>query len=125
MNQQNTTKRIRGKPMRRSKAPLDCIYAQNKELLANRGCLLSAGSQFEGNMESDYSIHVDTNFYGNIVSRQAIIIGKDALVKGEFDAPLIVVFGEVIGALIAKRIIIKKGAKVKAEIYSDEPLHYF
>lgn len=40
--------------------------ADIENLLSNGGSLLCAGSQFEGNMESDYTIHVDTNFYGNI-----------------------------------------------------------
>ncbi len=96
--------------------------ADIEELLSNGGSLLSAGSQFEGNMESDYTIHVNTNFYGNIFSRQAIVIGRAALVKGDFEAPLIVVFGEVHGALYAQKIILQDGAKIKGELHCDELL---
>lgn len=55
-------------------------------------------------------------------SSQAIVIGKDALVKGDFEAPLIVVFGEVHGTLYAEKIILEEGVKINGEVHCDELL---
>ena len=64
---------------------------------------LGTGTRFTGHLQFEGSVRIDGNFQGNISSPGTLILGRDAVVKGEIDVSSLNVNGTVIGVVRATR----------------------
>ena len=64
---------------------------------------LGTGTRFTGHLQFEGSVRIDGNFQGNISSPGTLILGRDAVVKGEIDVSSLNVNGTVIGIVRATR----------------------
>lgn len=64
---------------------------------------LGTGTRFTGHLQFEGSVRIDGHFQGNISSPGTLILGRDAVVKGEIDVSSLNVNGTVIGVVRATR----------------------
>jgi cytoskeletal protein CcmA (bactofilin family) len=67
--------------------------------------LLGAGSEFEGKLTFQGSVHIDGKFKGEIQTQDELNIGQSAKVSAEINVGSIVVHGEVQGNIRAKSLV--------------------
>ena len=67
--------------------------------------LLGAGSEFEGKLTFQGSVHIDGKFSGEIRTTDELNIGQAAKVSAEIHVGSIVVHGEVQGNIHAKNLV--------------------
>lgn len=63
---------------------------------------LGAGTRFTGHLAFEGSVRIDGQFQGTISSGGTLILGRDALVKGEVDVASLNANGTLIGTVRAK-----------------------
>ena len=64
---------------------------------------LGAGTRFTGHLAFEGSVRIDGQFQGTISSTGTLILGREALVKGEVDVASLNANGTLIGTVRAKR----------------------
>jgi cytoskeletal protein CcmA (bactofilin family) len=64
---------------------------------------LGAGTKFTGHLSFEGSVRIDGHFLGTIAAKGTLILGREALVKGEVDVASINANGTLIGTVRAAR----------------------
>jgi len=64
---------------------------------------LGAGTKFTGQLTFEGSVRIDGHFLGSIVATGTLILGRDALVKGEVDVASLNVNGTLVGTVRVSR----------------------
>lgn len=64
---------------------------------------LGVGTRFTGNLSFEGSVRIDGHFQGTITATGTLILGRDALVKGEVDVASLNANGTFIGTVRASR----------------------
>lgn len=64
---------------------------------------LGTGTRFTGHLHFEGSVRIDGNFKGNITSPGTLILGREAVVKGEIEVSSLNANGTVIGTVRASR----------------------
>jgi cytoskeletal protein CcmA (bactofilin family) len=86
--------------------------------------LIGEGCVFEGNLNLSTATRIDGKIKGNIKSEGMLIIGEHGSVEGDINCTEILIYGNVVGNIDARRIELKEGASlsgdVKAEIFVVE-----
>ncbi len=67
--------------------------------------LLGAGSEFEGKLTFQGSVHIDGKLKGEIVTSDELNIGQSAKVSAEISVGSILIHGEVNGNIKAKSLV--------------------
>jgi len=71
-----------------------------------------------GDLKSDGELHIEGTVQGDIRVRH-LVIGKDAVVRGDIEAQTVRVSGSVAGSLRAHEVILTATAKMQGDIYHD------
>jgi len=78
---------------------------------------ISAGTVFKGEINSPNDIRIDGQFEGKIISSGRVVIGENAMVKGDIISADIDVWGTVEGNISAKDMLsFKSGCSIKGNI---------
>jgi cytoskeletal protein CcmA (bactofilin family) len=78
---------------------------------------LGKDTQFEGRLRFEGTLRIDGSMQGEITSKGNLVIGEDALVKGDMHVSYAVISGEVHGDIIAdQRVDLRAPAKVFGSI---------
>ena len=72
---------------------------------AGTNTLLGAGSEFEGKLTFQGSVHIDGKFKGEIVTTDELNVGQSAKVSAEISVGSILVHGEINGNIKAKTLV--------------------
>ncbi|MBT8763290.1 polymer-forming cytoskeletal protein [Desulfohalobiaceae bacterium Ax17] len=73
---------------------------------------LGTGTFYEGKLAFEGTVRVDGEFRGEIESEGTLVVGKEALVKGNIKVGQIIVSGRVDGDVLAKsKMVMYKEAK--------------
>jgi cytoskeletal protein CcmA (bactofilin family) len=72
---------------------------------AGTNTLLGAGSEFEGKLTFQGSVHIDGRFKGEIVTTDELNVGQAAKVSAEITVGSILVHGEITGNIKAKSLV--------------------
>ncbi len=64
---------------------------------------LGTGTRFTGHLHFEGSVRIDGNFQGNITSPGTLILGREAVVKGEIEVSSLNANGTIIGTVRASR----------------------
>ncbi len=67
--------------------------------------LLGAGSEFEGKLTFQGSVHIDGKFKGEIFTSDDLNVGQSAKLQAEISVGSIVVHGEINGNIKAKTLV--------------------
>ena len=79
--------------------------------------IIGTGVEIDGNLKSNGSIRIDGKITGNITSRQDIIFGKRAEIKGEILGENITIGGSINGKIASTgKIIMEESAVVKGDL---------
>jgi cytoskeletal protein CcmA (bactofilin family) len=77
---------------------------------------LGEGSEFEGKLVFDGTVQVDGKFHGQVQTSGTFIIGEKAFVRGEIQAGVVLIQGEIHGNITARNRI---EAYSPAKIFGD------
>jgi cytoskeletal protein CcmA (bactofilin family) len=78
--------------------------------------VISAGSQFVGDVALSDNLHVDGRIEGDVEAEAGVVIGEQGCVKGRIKAGTVVVSGRVEGSIAAKRLEIVAGGVVEGDV---------
>ncbi len=91
--------------------------AAKKAVVGEINTLLGRGSEFEGKLTFEGTVRIDGKLSGEVFSDDTLVVGEGAVVKAEIDVGEIIVQGQVIGNIRAKRSIeIHAPGRVKGDI---------
>ncbi|MFN3603797.1 MAG: polymer-forming cytoskeletal protein [Leptonema sp. (in: bacteria)] len=81
--------------------------------------LIGEGSEFRGEFKIKDLLRIDGYFKGTIQTEGKILISKTGKVESDLRAGIVVVGGEIIGNILAKkRVVLLSTSKVKGDIIS-------
>ncbi len=84
---------------------------------SNLNALLGRGSEFEGKLTFEGTVHIDGKFTGNITTGGVLVVGEEAKVSAEINCGTIIVHGEVNGNIRAKSAIeLYSPAKIRGNV---------
>jgi cytoskeletal protein CcmA (bactofilin family) len=94
------------------------MWRTRKERARRRlGAFIDEGSEFEGRYTCAGTVVLDAHFTGEIVARDAVIIGAPAVVHASVQAASLVVHGQLTGNVTAtERVELTAGARVTGDI---------
>ncbi len=80
---------------------------------------LGAGTVYEGKLNFQGSVRIDGVFTGHITSEGSLIVGKDAVIKGEVQVGELLLTGRFEGeAKATRRIVVHKGGVVEGTVHT-------
>lgn len=71
-----------------------------------------------GDLQSDGDLHVDGTVQGDIRVKH-LVIGKDAVVRGDVEATAVRICGSVIGSVRAREVVLTATAKMQGDVHHD------
>lgn len=81
--------------------------------------LIGEGSEFRGEFKIKDLLRIDGYFKGTIQTEGKVLIGKTGRVESDLQAGIVVIGGEVIGNILAKkRVVLLSTSRVKGDIIS-------
>src|SRR5262245_2234278 len=81
--------------------------------------LLGRGATFEGKLTFDGTVRIDGRFRGEVFSDDTLVIGEGAMVEAEIDVGEIIIQGNVVGNVTARRSIeIHAPGRVKGDLHT-------
>ncbi len=81
--------------------------------------LIGEGCVFEGNLNLSTATRIDGTVKGNIRSEGMLIIGEAGSVEGDVNCTEIIIHGHINGNIDAKRIELKRGARLNGDVRVD------
>lgn len=92
--------------------------------------LISAGTELQGDLNSDNDLRVDGTIHGNITCKAKIIIGPNGYIEGNIESVQADIMGKVTGDILAKELLQLRGqsivkGNVTAEKLQIEPSAIF
>ncbi|MDR2100530.1 MAG: polymer-forming cytoskeletal protein [Campylobacteraceae bacterium] len=82
--------------------------------------IVANGAKLEGVFELSTYLYVDGMVLGKIYSTSTIVIGKRGLIKGEVEAPKMIVNGKFEGKAVCDSVEILEGGVLFGVVYSNE-----
>jgi cytoskeletal protein CcmA (bactofilin family) len=79
--------------------------ARRESMVGEINTLLGRGSEFEGKLTFEGTVRIDGTLRGEVFSDDVLIVGEGARVEAEIDVGEIIVQGQVMGNIRAKRSI--------------------
>ncbi len=81
--------------------------------------VLDQGCEFEGKLCFHGTVRINGRFEGEIVTPDTLVVGESARVKGDIEAGVVIISGEVNGNIRAKyRVEIHKPAVFRGDIFT-------
>ncbi len=81
--------------------------------------VLDQGCEFEGKLCFHGTVRINGSFSGEIHTPDTLVIGENARVRGDIEAGIVIISGEVNGNIRAKyRVEIHKPAVFRGDIYT-------
>ena len=91
-----------------------------KRLSTNVPSALGPGTVIEGKFTFDSPVRVDGTLTGEVLSTSMLIVGEQAVVNANIEVGTLIVFGQVVGNVVASDLIeIKERGYLKGDIYSE------
>ena len=91
--------------------------ARRESMAGEINTLLGRGSEFEGKLTFEGTVRIDGTLRGEVFSDDVLIVGEGAQVEAEIDVGEIIIQGNVVGNIRAKRSIeILTPGRVKGDI---------
>jgi cytoskeletal protein CcmA (bactofilin family) len=81
------------------------LVQQQPEVVGEINTLLGRGSEFEGKLTFEGTVRIDGKLSGEIFTDDVLVIGEGAEVSAEIDAGTIIIEGQVVGNVRAKRSV--------------------
>ncbi len=80
---------------------------------------LGAGTVYEGKLSFQGSVRIDGAYTGQIESEGALIVGKDAIIKGDVCVGELLLSGRFEGEVkAARRVVVHKGGIVEGTVHT-------
>ncbi|MDR1460176.1 MAG: polymer-forming cytoskeletal protein [Campylobacteraceae bacterium] len=99
------------------------LFVRNGEHIVSKqteSTIVANGAKLEGVFELSTYFYVDGVVLGKVHSTNTIVIGKRGLIKGEVEAPKMIVNGRFEGSAVCDNIEILEGGELFGAIYSNE-----
>jgi cytoskeletal protein CcmA (bactofilin family) len=71
-----------------------------------------------GDLHSDGDLHIEGTVQGDIRVKH-LVVGKDAVVRGDVEAATVRVSGSVAGSLRAREVVLTATAKMQGDVYHE------
>jgi cytoskeletal protein CcmA (bactofilin family) len=71
-----------------------------------------------GDLRSDGDLHIEGTVQGDIRVKH-LVVGKDAVVRGDVEAATVRVSGSVAGSLRAREVVLTATAKMQGDVYHE------
>lgn len=81
--------------------------------------VLGSEITFTGEIQGNQSIKIDGKVIGNINIENVIILGEKAIVEGDMKSKSMIIYGQVLGNILCKEIILKKSGSIDGDIITD------
>ena len=83
--------------------------------------IIGAGTAITGNIESQSDIRIDGSVFGNIFSKQKIVIGSEGQVQGDLTGQQADISGKVTGKIQAADMLqLREKANVNGDLYAGK-----
>ncbi|MDR1614700.1 MAG: polymer-forming cytoskeletal protein [Campylobacteraceae bacterium] len=82
--------------------------------------IVANGAKLEGIFELSTYLYVDGVVLGKVYSTSTIVIGKRGLIKGDVEAPKMIINGKFEGKAMCESIEILEGGTLFGVVYSNE-----
>jgi cytoskeletal protein CcmA (bactofilin family) len=82
--------------------------------------IVANGAKLEGVFELSTYLYVDGMVLGKVYSTSTIVIGKRGFVKGEVEAPKMIINGKFEGKAMCESVEILEGGALFGVVYSNE-----
>jgi cytoskeletal protein CcmA (bactofilin family) len=99
------------------------FFVRNGEHIVSKqteSTVVANGAKLEGVFELSTYFYVDGVVLGKVHSTNTIVIGRRGLIKGEIEAPKMIVNGRFEGRAICDAIEVLEGGELFGTIYSNE-----
>jgi cytoskeletal protein CcmA (bactofilin family) len=77
------------------------------------------GIVFKGDIHGDGIVRIDGRVEGSVSSKQGIILGEKAEVKGRLESDNIIIFGHISGIIKSKELILKTTGSIHGDVVSE------
>lgn len=64
--------------------------------------VIRKGAEFKGTLNDRNSIYIDGKFEGKIISQASVVVGEDAVIKGDIEAKSAAIGGKIMGSVVCK-----------------------
>lgn len=85
--------------------------------------LISAGTTFTGNIESDSGMKIDGNIVGNVTVRSEtdawVVVAETSVIEGTVTGRVVAICGRVKGLIRAKHVVLMPTAKIDGDLYYE------
>src|SRR5882672_8524606 len=71
-----------------------------------------------GDLSCDGDLHIDGTVQGDIRVKH-LVVGRDAVVRGDVEAETVRVAGSVVGSLRAREVVLTVTARMQGDVYHD------
>ncbi|MDR1285954.1 MAG: polymer-forming cytoskeletal protein [Campylobacteraceae bacterium] len=99
------------------------LFVRNGEHIVSKqteSTIVANGAKLEGVFELSTYFYVDGVVLGKVRSTNTIVIGKRGLIKGEVEAPKMIINGRFEGNAVCDGIEILEGGELFGAVYSNE-----
>ncbi|MCG8533136.1 MAG: polymer-forming cytoskeletal protein [Desulfovibrionales bacterium] len=80
---------------------------------------LGSGTIYEGKLNFQGSVRIDGNFTGEVFSEGTLVVGKDAIMKGQIRVSQMILSGHVTGDIYAtERVVLHKTANLVGTLHT-------
>src|SRR5262247_1768235 len=95
------------------------VQVAKQQALGEITTLLGRGASFEGKLTFEGTVRIDGRFRGEVFSDDTLVIGEGAMVEAEIDVGEIIIQGNVVGNVTARRSIeIHAPGRVKGDLHT-------
>ncbi|MDR1976426.1 MAG: polymer-forming cytoskeletal protein [Campylobacteraceae bacterium] len=99
------------------------LFVRGDEHLVSKqteSTIVANGAKLEGVFELSTYLYVDGVVSGKVYSTNTIVVGKRGLIKGEVEAPRMIINGKFEGKAICESVEILEGGTLLGIVYSNE-----
>lgn len=80
---------------------------------------LGSGTIYEGKLNFQGSVRIDGNFTGEVFSEGTLVVGKDAIMKGQIRVSQMILSGNITGEVYAtERVVLHKTANLVGTLHT-------
>jgi cytoskeletal protein CcmA (bactofilin family) len=77
---------------------------------------LDKGSTIRGELHFEDTFRVEGTIHGSVTSHGNLVVGEQGVIDGTIDVGRVLISGEVRGKVIARKVELAKGCRVRAEL---------
>lgn len=78
--------------------------------------LVGVNCKIKGDVVCDHSIKIEGQIFGNVLAKSTVIVGKDAVVKGDVNSDILVVYGRIDGNVQSDSLDLKATSILQGDI---------